>query len=946
MISKKTKVIIALALTVSLMGGIVSCSNATNQQGRDSSIEYLVTEDNEEASKLKMMNMPIAPFWFPEELLEWDPNTDEDIDFNKSIVPLADRVEKDSLEAVNDTQNKDFNVVAISIMNSSTSGNPSQGSNKFDSNTFSYWQYIDKLVYWGGSSGEGVIVPPSVDVIDSAHKNGVPVLGTVFFPTTEHGGKAEWVNQFLQKDSNGNFPMVDKLIEVCKTMGFDGWFINEETGLTVGDNDFIDQKETAKEGAKINKEHAQLFQEFIKAFKEKAKDELEIMWYDSLTKDGEMDWQNGLTDKNEYFLIDGEGNEVSDSMFLNFWWTNKSYIEKELLKASNKKANELGINPYDLYAGIDLQANGTATEIRWDLFEDENKVPYTSLGLYCPSWSYYSASDIDEFHSKENRLWVNEFGDPSKNTEVTGTEFKGISTYAIEKTVVNKLPFNTNFNLGNGYNFFVNGEKVSSLDWNNRSLADVMPTYRWIINNEGSTNLKASIDYSNAYYGGNSIKLSGKLNNGESSTIKLFSADLTLEKGSKFTTTAYSDSEISLDLLLTFKDGEEAEIKGKSKVNGQWTTVEYDISKYEGKTIKNISYKISSENTINSLKMNLGNIKITGSEKIEKVDVKSVSVDNVSFEEENMYAGVRMSFEVDDNKDISHYEIYKINDDNTKSFLGASISSKYFINALQRDGNANKTTFEVVAVNKNMEVGKSSKVEMEWPDNSIPKANFTASKTLVAPGEEITFENLSSKVSEEFEWTFEGANVESSNEQSPKVKYDKEGVYTVKLIAKNESGQDEKVLEEYITVSNEAKDKFKNLSLNKSTEASSYVNPNEAPPLAFDGKLDTKWCAVGTPPHNITVDLGEVKTISEVRMAHAEAGNESPDMNTSDYTIEVSEDGKEFVEVANIKKNSKANTVDTFKAIKARYVRINATKPTQGSDSAVRIYEIEVYGIE
>ena len=81
-------------------------------------------------------------------------------------------------------------------------------------------------------------------------------------------------------------------------------------------------------------------------------------------------------------------------------------------------------------------------------------------------------------------------------------------------------------------------------------------------------------------------------------------------------------------------------------------------------------------------------------------------------------------------------------------------------------------------------------------------------------------------------------------------------------------------------------------------------------------------------------------------MAHAEAGNESPDMNTSDYTIEVSEDGVNFTEVVNVKKNSAANTINTFKAIPARYVRVTATKPTQGSDSAVRIYEIEVYGVD
>ncbi|EOR27985.1 endo-beta-N-acetylglucosaminidase [Clostridium sartagoforme AAU1] len=940
MFSKKSKTVITLTLACSLTIGLISCSSSSSAS-RNTNIKYSITDEAGEAAELKMMNMPTSPYWFPNQLLEWDPDTDENIQFNKSSIPLSKRASKDRLEAVNSTQNKDFNVVALSIMNSSTSGNPSQGSNKFASNTFSYWQYIDKLVYWGGSSGEGIIVPPGADVIDSAHKNGVPVLGTIFFPMVQHGGKVQWLDEFLQKDSNGNFPMADKLIEVCKTIGFDGWFINEETGLAEGDNEDI-----SKESSKVNQKHAELMQEFIKVFKEKAKDELQVMWYDSLTKDGKMDWQNALTDKNDYFLIDSDKEKVADSMFLNFWWTNKKLAEKQLLKASNEKAKQIKINPYDLYAGIDLQANGTSTPIRWDLFEDENKIPYTSLGLYCPSWTYYSAGNIDEFHSKENRLWVNEFGNPSKETKVTGTEFKGISTYSIEKTAITSLPFNTNFNLGNGYNFFINGEKVSKLDWNNRSLADIMPTYRWIIDNQGSNNIKASIDYANAYYGGNSIKLAGNLNSNEASVIKLFSTDLTLEKGSKFTTTAQSNSEVSLDLILEFYDGDNEEIQGKSKVGNKWTTVEYDISKFNGKAIKSISYKISNKDSISNLSLNLGNIQITGSKKIKPVDVKNVNVDNVSFEEDNMYAGVKLSFDASNKENINNYEIYKINSDNTRTFLGATPNNKYFINALPRDEKSNTTTFEVIAINKNMSVGKSNTVKMEWPDNSIPKANFKASKTLVAPGEEIQFENLSSKVTESVEWKFDGATTESSTEMSPKVKYDKEGTYTVTLTAKSQSGEDVKVMDGLITVSNDAKDNFKNLSLAKTPEASSYVNPNEAPPFAFDGKLDTKWCAVGTPPHNITVDLGSVMTVSEVRIAHAEAGKESPDMNTSDYTIEVSEDGKNFTEVILVKKNNKANTVDTFKVTKAKYVRINVTKPTQGSDSAVRLYEIEVYGIE
>ena len=88
--------------------------------------------------------------------------------------------------------------------------------------------------------------------------------------------------------------------------------------------------------------------------------------------------------------------------------------------------------------------------------------------------------------------------------ELIGEEFQHT---LVEKSAVTSLPFTTNFNIGNGYDFYVDGNKVSTQDWNNRSLNDIMPTYRWVISNEENNNVKADIDYTTAYYGGNSIKL-------------------------------------------------------------------------------------------------------------------------------------------------------------------------------------------------------------------------------------------------------------------------------------------------------------------------------------------------------------------------------------------------------------------------------------------------------
>lgn len=387
--------VVAIGVTVTLGAGMAACS--PKQAGSASS--YEVTDENENL-ELVMDNQPEASYWFPEQLLEWNAAEDKDLAYNVSTVPLAERVDTEKLEPVNKTQNKDTRVMAISIMNSSTSGNAPHGLNKVDCNTFTYWQYVDKLVYWGGSSGEGIIVPPSPDVTNQGHKNGVPVIGTVFFPQDVAGGKMEWLDLFLAKDGSGAYPMADKLIEVAETYGFDGWFINQETEGEEGAADALGVK------------HAQEMQGFLKYYKEKAPD-MELVYYDSMTSEGLMDWQNALTDKNVMFMQDEQGNPVADDMFLNFWWTEDELAGDELLKKSAELAEAKGIDPYSLYAGVDVQADGYTTPIRWDLFESGANSTYTSLGIYCPSWAYQSSSSMEEFEEKETALWVNNKQDPS-----------------------------------------------------------------------------------------------------------------------------------------------------------------------------------------------------------------------------------------------------------------------------------------------------------------------------------------------------------------------------------------------------------------------------------------------------------------------------------------------------------------------------------------------------
>ena len=553
---------------------------------------------------------------------------------------------------------------------------------------------------------------------------------------------------------------------------------------------------------------------------------------------------------------------------------------------------------------------------------------------------------IQDFWKKENKLWVNAKGDPSADIQALGdTDWRGVSTYVVERTALTTLPFVTNFSTGNGYGFYKNGELISMLDWNNRSLSDMLPTYRYIIEDGDGNSLSADLDVGDAYYGGTSLILRGNMKQGVSSTIRLYSADLPVSDKMTFTTTARAKgAEVALDAVLTLDDGSELVIEGDKKVSDAWTTVTYQTSELAGKTVKAISYRLTSAADAGSLQFRFGNITMIETEDEETAAVSNVKVLDSEFDEDGMYAGVRLVWDSDVATD--YYEVYRINQDQTKSLLGVSNTDSFYINTLPRTDETNKSTFEVVPVNALLAEGSSATVTMDWPDNSIPKAAFTADITLAAPGETITFQSLSSQNTQKVTWTLAGADKESAEGETVSVTYAEEGVYAVSMKAENESGSSEAAKEGYIVITSKASDGLSLLSQGAGTEADTYVNDNEAPQFAVDGDYTKKWCATGSAPHEITLDLGSVRTVSAVDVYHAEAGGESKDMNTKSYAIFVSEDGASFEEVRSVTRNTEGTTHDAFAPVKAQYVKLVVNKPTQGSDSAARIYEVEVYGLE
>lgn len=860
---------------------------------------------------------PYSSYWFPNDLLNWSPETDKDAPFNKSGIPLATRY---TGYQVNPNVSPDAKLAALSSMADHTSGTPSQGSDQFNTYAFQYWQYVDVLVDWAGSSGEGIIVPPSADAIDAAHKNGVPILGTIFYPPTAYGGKIDWVNDSLVQSSDGSFPFADKLIEVARYYGFDGWFVNQET-------------------AGGNSATAAKMQQMLKYLQAKKPADMQIFWYDAMINSGSVSWQGALNASNKMFFEDN--GTVADKMFLDFRWGASQ------LSSSNSLAASLGRNPFDLFAGVDVEANGYNSAPRWSSIFPAAGNAVASLGLYRPDWAYKSSSGQADYYARENWFWVGPNGNPQQTAP--GTSWPGIANFIADKTPVTSLPFVTHFNAGQGHFFAVDGTVLRDTDWNNRSLQDVMPTWRWIAESPG-TALKPEIDFNNAYYGGSSLKVSGALSPQNTTQIKLYKTDLPVDGNTALGITfKLADPDLEqphMKVAVSFSEDPDqfVYLDAGDAPGGAWTTASIPLSPYAGKRIAAIGLQFASDTAIGNYAVNVGGLSVA---ELSGQGPQTPQLSSPKMANEfsgGVAADARLTW-TRTSSEAALFEIYRVKPDGSREFLGATPNDAYYVPEIDRIGKESESVLEIVGVDSEYRPSAPVTVALQWPEYPKPVANFTLSQSYAAPGQTIELFDQSSATAETVSWDIPGGQVDYSSGH-PVVTFNEEGTYEVTLIAANSSGEDRHTAE--ITVTWAITGGQSNLALGKPATADSVCAAGEIANYAFDGSLSTKWCAnSGSGPHWVISDLGDSYAITDFALSHAELGGEAVSMNTNAYQIQISDDKQNWRNVVEVTGNTKGLTTHSIDMAEARYVRLWITKPTNSTDNAARIYEfaIDGYGI-
>ncbi|WP_157483946.1 endo-beta-N-acetylglucosaminidase [Maribacter hydrothermalis] len=573
-------------------------------------------------------NQPYSSYWFVKELLQWSPESDKDAKFNISQVALANRFLNDSID-LDENANKIPGIIALMAPHT-TNFHPSQGFSTVKQYAFPFWQYIDYFVQWGGSANEGIIVPPTAFWTDAAHKNGVKSIGTVFFPPNVYGGKEEWVYEFLVRNADGSFPVADKLIEVADTYNFDGWFINQETYDLVG-------------------EMGELMQQFIAYYRTQSN--LKLVWYDAMIDDSRVIWQDELNNHNQMYFQKGDKN-MSDVFFINFRYNEVN------LEDSKKAARELGRSEWDLYAGIDVQSKSFKTPVKWDMLYNDGKPNNTSIGIY---WSN-ATFDISETKTPED-VYINEQkfwnGGPSIETRFGSSKWLGFADYFEPRSVINELPFKTNFNYGLGRFYNDKGKTVSEKEWHNLSIQDVLPTWQFKVD---STKVKAAISFDESYEGGSSLYFEGISN----ADFPLYKTKLNLDQSLNLQVVTKTSGNINLQIYCQLSNGET--LTFPLKKSSSWFTNSISIPKRKNILLSKIGLITKGEG-----KTFLGELSMYY-KKEKKPTTSSFTVE--TFTKEN---SSELYIHFNEKSENVYHNMYFLNAKNEKVWLGKTTSQDYYI---------------------------------------------------------------------------------------------------------------------------------------------------------------------------------------------------------------------------------------------------------------------------
>lgn len=185
----------------------------------------------------------------------------------------------------------------------------------------------------------------------------------------------------------------------------------------------------------------------------------------------------------------------------------------------------------------------------------------------------------------------------------TNVKDAGISNYVPEKSVLSELPFHTSFSLGNGANFYIDGEPQLYFGSWTDNVQDFLPTWRWwsrqmTTKNEKGQYIESMIlgmDYSRSYNGGSCLRVQS-IANMVDTDFHLFKTKFSTDKPIKLKVCLSAREKCSDVIKIGYTLGSDGDLVNNphihyfklSNIDQEWSYRTIDIPVYTGDYISSI----------------------------------------------------------------------------------------------------------------------------------------------------------------------------------------------------------------------------------------------------------------------------------------------------------------------------------------------------------------------
>ncbi|EJU03867.1 hypothetical protein DACRYDRAFT_21286 [Dacryopinax primogenitus] len=340
--------------------------------------------------------------------------------------------------------------------------------------TMNWWAIADTFIYFSHHR----VSPPPRQFISAGHRQGCKVLGTLILE-----GESDRYRVLMGNDTTSISPQTnniskkyaDHLIDLCELRGFDGYLLNFEVSYE-------------------NSHNARLLGAWVAYLTSESRrrlgaDRSVIMWYDSVTVNGNLRWQNTLNQLNSAFFI------ASDSLFTNYNYssgtipTAKEFLQNLVEDTRPKSDVSWGI---DMWGRGTYQGGGYRTCLALDTIQPglPPQQHGFSASLFAPGYLWENDTlqphDRPSWWARDTLLWAGRATEAKTNEALKklntdpakqlgpGEVFHPLKKYFPFQAQT--LPFATNFSLGAGTFFNVQGQNISStLRWTDHEWVAPLP---------------------------------------------------------------------------------------------------------------------------------------------------------------------------------------------------------------------------------------------------------------------------------------------------------------------------------------------------------------------------------------------------------------------------------------------------------------------------------------